>query len=102
MGGNVESARLQFDGVQGARYWSSTYFYSIYAWAFYSSWSHSQYSGGHFYDYMSYSGYAVAVREGDVASVPTPATVALLGLGLVGIGAARRKQAVSAAPGEPS
>ena len=34
--------------------------------------------------------YAVAVRDGDV---PIPGTVALLGLGLVGIGAARRKQA---------
>jgi hypothetical protein len=37
---------------------------------------------------------AVAVRSGDVASpVPIPATVALLGLGIVGIGAARRKRA---------
>jgi hypothetical protein len=38
--------------------------------------------------------YAVAVRFGDFsANVPIPGTVALLGLGLVGIGAARRKQA---------
>jgi hypothetical protein len=32
-------------------------------------------------------------RFGDVSTVSTPATIALLGLGLVGIGAARRKQA---------
>ena len=42
--------------------------------------------------------YAVAVQDGDVctvnceANVPVPATAVLLGLGLIGIGAARRKQ----------
>jgi len=46
-----------------------------------------------YYDNM----YAVAVRSGDVCTancnpVPVPATIALLGLGLVGIAAARRKQ----------
>jgi len=42
-----------------------------------------------------YGGMAAAVYQGDVAnaSVPLPATIALLGLGLVGLGAARRKQA---------
>jgi len=39
--------------------------------------------------------FAVAVRSGDVADaqIPVPATLTLLGLGLAGIGAARRKQA---------
>jgi hypothetical protein len=36
--------------------------------------------------------YSVAVRDGDIANVPLPATIVLLVLGLVGIGAARRKQ----------
>jgi hypothetical protein len=48
----------------------------------------------------SFPFFAVAVHDGDIANVPVPATLALLGLGLVGIGAARRKQALSAAPGE--
>lgn len=41
-----------------------------------------------------YSGMVAAIYQGDVAnaSVPLPATIALLGLGLAGIGAARRKQ----------
>jgi hypothetical protein len=35
---------------------------------------------------------AVAVRDGDVAAMPEPATFALLGLGLVGITASRRRR----------
>ena len=39
------------------------------------------------------SGCNAGLVYGFVAQVPTPATIALLGLGLIGIGAARRKQA---------
>jgi len=37
--------------------------------------------------------FAVAVHGGDVANFLAPATIALLALGLIGIDAARRKQA---------
>lgn len=37
-------------------------------------------------------GYAVAVRNGDVAAVPEPATVALVGAALFGLAASRRRQ----------
>lgn len=48
--------------------------------------------------------YATAVLDGDagtdISAVPTPATIALLGLGLAGISAARRRQASSGTSGE--
>jgi hypothetical protein len=57
------------------------------------AWMFSFRDGFQFGENMTDVMYAVAVRDGDVADVPVPATIALLGLGLAGIGAARRKQA---------
>ncbi len=45
----------------------------------------------------SYAGYAWAVRDGDVAPVPEPHTLALMGLGLAGVGFSRRKKKYLAA-----
>lgn len=70
-----------------------------------SYWSGSEYSTGHFWALTFYGGlqgiantgwsyYALAVHDGDVAAVPVPAAVWLLGSGLLGLaGVARRKSA---------
>jgi uncharacterized protein (TIGR03382 family) len=91
-----------------SRYWTGTEFY-------YPDGSPVQAANSGAYYFNTYNGrqgvadidlgtvvmFAVAVLDCDVAetscqaqhSVPTPATIALLGLGLLGVGAARRKQA---------
>jgi len=75
-----------FSNVQTSEYWSGTE-YGGYPWFFSTRYGNQ----GNNDPFITY--YAVAVRDGDVsAPVPIPGTVALLGLGLVGIGAARRKR----------
>ena len=77
--------------IQPALYWSSTDYASDPdgAWGFNFS------TGDQPATLKSYTNaYAWAVRDGDVSSVPEPTSLALLGLGLAGLGFAYKKKSV--------
>lgn len=78
-----------FQNVQSGSYWSATEYVpnTSYAWHFDFDW------GAQGYNLKTISAFAWAVRTGDVAAVPVPASAWLFGsglLGLVGIARARR------------
>ncbi len=79
-----------FINLQTDTYWSGTTFApnTYYSWFFFF------YNGYQNTAYNFQRRYALAVRDGDVATVPVPAAAWLLGSGLLGlIGVARRKTA---------
>ena len=78
-----------FQNVQSDSYWSGT----VYAPYIYYVWSFDFYDGNQLMGIKGNPFYAWAVRPGDVAAVPLPATAWLFGSGLLGlVGMARHKK----------
>ena len=75
-----------FTNMQSSVYWSGTEF----ALDLSRAWNFRTFSGTQGYDYKDDQYYGWAVRPGQVAAAPLPATGLLMALGLMALGATRR------------
>lgn len=78
-----------FSNIQPGNYWSGTEYAPD---AASSAWIFGFLYGGQDADYKSANLYALVVRPGDVAAVPLPSAVWLLGSGLIGLFGFRRRR----------
>ena len=79
-----------FLNVQEFIYWEDRIYEGPFVtdWAWYFNMDRGLQDGGS----QDFFWYAWALRDGDVASVPEPTTLALFGIGLAGMGLARRRE----------
>ena len=75
-----------FQHLTAGIYWSGTPYNTSDTWTFNFA------TGGQYYNVNDYgNGYALAVRDGDVVTIPIPATVILLATGLAGLAGTMKK-----------